>query len=324
MASSAHLTFDVATAVALGQREAQEDAIVADFPIGGGLGLVVLADGMGGHNAGDIASKIVVTEVFSELKLRGVELMRDPSSVSETLRKAAFAANSCLASHTEMHPRTTGMGATLVGLVQLQDALFWISIGDSLLYLLRDGKLTKLNQDHSLAPQIDYMVRQGLLTEEAGRNHPDRNCLTSALRGEDIPFIDCPDAPIQLQPNDIVLSGSDGLHFLDPDEIAEIVMDQAGPSADIAAALLRQIDVLGHPDQDNVCLSIVQVGAAASAAAMPLAHNGAAQGRAAQASAVQASTVQAHASASMRASGATGAALGLMNKIRSFRLGALR
>jgi len=70
MPGSADLQYDVASAISLGKRDVQEDAIICDFPLGSELGFAVLADGMGGHAAGDIASKIVVTEVFSELKLQ--------------------------------------------------------------------------------------------------------------------------------------------------------------------------------------------------------------------------------------------------------------
>lgn len=260
MRAAPKLSFDVASAVAMGKRETQEDAIVADFPIGGCLGFVVLADGMGGHNAGDIASKIVVTEVFSELKLRGGEMMRNPACVAETLRNAAEVANQCLNRHTSAHPRTEGMGATLVGLVQMEDALFWISVGDSVLYLVRNGKMRRLNEDHSLAPQIDYMVRQGLLTEEAGRNHPDRNCLTSALRGEEIPFVDCPEKPLRMRDGDVILAASDGLPFLGDAAIHEILDCEEGTSsAALADRLLHSIDTLDHPEQDNVCLTVLKV-----------------------------------------------------------------
>jgi len=154
------------------------------------------------------------------------------------------------------------MGATLGSAVLLYDALFGISIGDSVLYLLRNGKLSQLNQDHSLAPQIDYMVKQGLLSEEAGRNHPDRNCLTSALRGEDIPFIDCPERPMRLMPGDVVLSASDGLPFLSQREIARILAKASSTdSATLADHFLQAIERLNHPEQDNVCFSVVRVSA---------------------------------------------------------------
>ncbi|WP_172293217.1 PP2C family serine/threonine-protein phosphatase [Pseudoruegeria sp. HB172150] len=260
MLSGPRLSFDVASALNQGRRENQEDAIVADFPIGAGVGLVVLADGMGGHQAGEVASKIVVTEVFSELKLRSTELANHPELVTEALRNAAMAANDCVRHHTTKHPATEGMGSTLIALVQMDDALWWISVGDSVLYLIRDGKLRQLNEDHSLAPQIDYMVKQGMMTEEAGRNHPDRNCLTSALLGEEISQIDCPEKPLKLRPGDTIVAASDGLPFLKRKDILRILSeDSHAESSELANRLVRALKALNHPDQDNVCLSVIRV-----------------------------------------------------------------
>ena len=204
--SSARAHYDVASAISIGRRDCQEDAIVADFPQGAEHGFVVLADGMGGHAAGDIASKIVVTEVFSELKLQSGDPVRFERDINAILRAAVRTANDCVLNHATSYPRTNGMGATLLAPVLLGDWLHWISVGDSPLYLYRDGVLRQVNEDHSLAPQIDHMVRSGLMQPERGRTHPDRNCLTSVLIGMEIPRIDCPAQPIALKPGDIVVS----------------------------------------------------------------------------------------------------------------------
>lgn len=253
------LSFEVASALSQGRRETQEDAVVADFPAGAGVGLVVLSDGMGGHNAGDVASNIVVTEVFRELKRRTAAMASAQAGVTEMLRRAADVANESIGAHTQSHPETAGMGATLIGLVQRGDTLSWISIGDSVLFLFRSGKLYQLNQDHSLAPQIDYLVKQGVLSEDAARNHPDRNCLTSALLGEEIPFVDCPDTPLQLRPGDVVLAASDGLTFLERDEIQAVLTAQSGADAsELADCLMKSVEGLNDPDQDNICLTVIR------------------------------------------------------------------
>ncbi len=253
------LSFDAASALSLGKRDTQEDAIMAHFPVGADVGLLVLSDGMGGHNAGDVASDIVVAEVFSELQRRSVELASDPLGVPGILRRAADAANDRISQHTQAHPDTLGMGATLIGLVQRGDTLSWISIGDSVLYLFRAGKLYQLNQDHSLAPQIDYLVSQGVLSEEVARSHPDRNCLTSALLGDEIPFIDCPEVPLQLRAGDVVVAASDGLPFLEQSEIEAVLNDTAGQdAAAMVQALMYSIESLDDPEQDNVCLSVIR------------------------------------------------------------------
>ncbi|MDJ0827228.1 MAG: protein phosphatase 2C domain-containing protein [Rhodobacter sp.] len=254
------LRFDVSSALHQGKRPDQEDAIVVDFPIGDGIGIIVLADGMGGHRAGEVASKIVVTEVYAELKLRSGNKQKIRDNICKILRSAAEAANQCLRHHSDINPDTIGMGATLIAAVRIDDTLSWLSIGDSVLYLFRDGAMTRLNEDHSMAPQIDYMVKQGMISEEAGRDHPDRNCLISALNGEEIMMIDCPEESLDLRPGDVILAASDGLMYLDDGSISRTILD--GPptdSAELAQDLLRAIQELDAPDQDNVCFSVVRV-----------------------------------------------------------------
>ena len=123
--------FDAASAISIGKRDHQEDAVISDCPLGGEFGLVVLCDGMGGHAAGDVASKIVMTEVFSELRLQADHLVRAEADVSGILRGAATAANDCVRAYVESYPDTRGMGATLVVACLLGNRLHWLSIGDS-------------------------------------------------------------------------------------------------------------------------------------------------------------------------------------------------
>lgn len=256
--------FDASCALSKGQRSYQEDAVIADFARGTDVGLAVLADGMGGHAAGDIASKIVVTEVFSELVFHRGDPDAFEKVVSDTLRHAATAANSCLKEHVTAYPETRGMGATLVATVVLKRHLYWISIGDSPLFLFRDGVLNQLNEDHSMAPQIDFMVRSGLLDAEEARNHPDRNTLTSVLFGEAIPKVDCPDEPLELQSGDVIIVASDGLQFLTNEEIeATLRRNNDLNSSAIADDLLLRLTEQGDPDLDNVSFSVVKLDEAA-------------------------------------------------------------
>jgi len=260
MRTEPDIRFDVASVLNRGCRDYQEDAIATDFPLGAGFGYAVLSDGMGGHAAGDVASKIVVTEVFSELKFQSSDLTGLEERVCDVLRTAAVSANQCMSAHTSSNPDTAGMGATLVAPVFIRDDLYWISIGDSPLYLLRNGELRQLNEDHSLGPHIDYMVRSGMMSEDVGRNHPDRNALTSVLIGETIERIDCPDVPYKLKDGDILIVASDGLQFLSNRRITEIVSEnfRAG-SAQIAERLLDELSDLDDPEQDNVCFSVIKV-----------------------------------------------------------------
>jgi len=210
--------YDVASALCQGGRDYQEDAIVTDFPFGSDSGVVVLADGMGGHAAGDVASKIVVTEVYSELKFQSANFHEFEKDIPT------------------------------------------MSIGDSPLYLMRGGKLRQLNEDHSMAPQIDFMVQSGLLDAEVAKNHPDRNCLTSVILGDRVAKSDCPTDPFGLEIGDIVVVSSDGLQYLDEPVIQKILHKyRRRKSAEIAGHLLEAIERLADVDQDNVSFALEEI-----------------------------------------------------------------
>lgn len=252
--------FDVASAISPGQRDFQEDTLITDFPQGLEFGFAVLADGMGGHAAGDLASKIIVTEVFSEVKFQSSKLDEFEAECAEILWESARSANDCIRAHVTEHPGDRGMGSTLIAPIFIKDKLFWISIGDSPLYLVRDSKLTQLNEDHSMAPQIDLMLRSGMISEEEARTHPDRNCLTSVLSGDKVAKVDCPEVPHQIEKNDIYVVSSDGLQFLSNEEIEEIVVEHQLENASvITARLLDAVLNLDDPDQDNLSFSVVKV-----------------------------------------------------------------
>lgn len=253
-------SFDAATALSKGERDYQEDALISDFAKGSDAGFVVLADGMGGHAAGDVASKIVVTEVYSDLMFLRGDVEAFEAEMKERLFHAAMGANGCLKDHVEAYPETQGMGATLVASVIVGGNLYWISIGDSPLFLFRDGVLKQLNEDHSMAPQIDFMVETGLLAPEEARNHPDRNILTSVLFGAEVPQIDCSGDPVALQNNDILIVASDGLQFLSNKAIETVLRNNARKqSAQIVDELLETVLDLRDPDLDNVSFSVVKV-----------------------------------------------------------------
>jgi len=252
--------YDVASGISQGARDYQEDAITADFPVGAEAGFVVLADGMGGHAAGDVASKIVLTEVFSELKFHFADVSAFETRAPEILRSVADLANDTLRQHTRTHPETEGMGATLVVPALIENRLWWISIGDSPLFLFRNGRLTQLNEDHSMAPQIDFMVKSGLMDPQVAANHPDRNCLISVLMGTRIPKIDCPAKPFELKAGDIVICASDGLQFLTNPQIEKVLNKyRKTRSTEIAERLLEEITRLDDPDQDNISFTVIKV-----------------------------------------------------------------
>jgi len=251
--------FDVATAAFQGRREQQEDSLISSFPVGQDAGFAIVADGIGGHVAGHLASAMVTTEVFGHLKMQEANLASGVMNIPFALREAAEQARKRLRAHVERHPDTKGMGSTLLVPVISGDRLSWISIGDSPLYLFRNGALRQLNKDHSMSPQIDIMVKTGALSEEAGKDHPDRNLLTSVIDGDEIATIDCPTTPILLKDGDILIATTDGLQSLSNEAIAAILMQGAsGQSMDLVHAFLEAVKKHDDPDQDNTSFAVIK------------------------------------------------------------------
>lgn len=265
MSQPSEFFYDVASALSQGRRERQEDQIAIDFPVGVDHGFAVLSDGMGGHNAGDIASRVVVTEIFRDLKLMSLSADDPEGAIGQSLCKAARKANARLNEIAGEQDEDGIMGATLLAPVLFHDRLYWISVGDSPLFLFRDGALTRLNEIHSMETMIADMQQRGQINAFEAANHPDRHCLTSVLAGYDIPLIDCPDTPLRLRGDDILVAASDGLEFLSTDQIASVIGDNRDKqSAEIGAALLREIARCDDPEQDNVCLCVIKPSRGAS------------------------------------------------------------
>lgn len=253
------LRFDAATATDRGNRPYQEDAVLCDFIQGSDSGFAVIADGMGGHAAGDVASQIATEASF--LLLRSLRRSQNPDpKIGPLLRSVVQQANELIGRHSAERPDTQGMGTTFVATVIQNDALHWISVGDSPLYLFREGALRQINQDHSLAPQIDLLVASGLMSAEDGRLHPDRNVLTSVLVGQDIAKVDVPNSPLTLKPGDILLIASDGIQTLDHAQIEALVTKMKHRSSiELATCLLDNIRAIDDPEQDNVSFAAIRV-----------------------------------------------------------------
>lgn len=254
------LAAEAATAQNIGRRTRQEDAVIAHMPQNG-PGLAVLSDGMGGHDDGDLASRILASEMFGELFLAAAR-----GAPGETpFRSALDSANARLRQHISAGCISEDTGGTLVSVAVDGDRLNWLSVGDSPLYLSRGGKLIRLNENHSMAAQLDLMVRNGAMEADVAQSHPHRHCLTSAVTGRSIPRVDCPAEPLALCPGDILLLASDGLDVLTDAEILALIRRHGtAGSAALARALMEAVARKESPQQDNVSLVVVSFSAAAA------------------------------------------------------------
>jgi serine/threonine protein phosphatase PrpC len=233
----------IASGQIVGDRERQEDALAtARLHDGGKTLALVLADGMGGHAGGDVASHLAVKTVLGHLGEAG------PAQ----LTPAIFAANDAIARAMDADTALDGMGCTLVAATVQGAELRWASVGDSALLLLRRGQLSRLNADHSMRGVLAEMVAAGRLTAEEAARAPTRNALRSAVSGEEIDLIDAPDDALPLAPGDLVLLISDGVETLSTAEIAAIADRAAARGARrVAGDLLAAVDARRAPHQDN-------------------------------------------------------------------------
>ena len=245
------MQFRYATRASQGARSYQEDA--ASVVEGAGGLTAVLADGMGGHAGGALASNLAC-KFF--LHAFATAQGTTPEKLSESLDLA----NAAIAHEVHDNPSLNGMGCTLVGVVFGAEGVEWVSVGDSPLFLLRKGEIVVLNEDHSLAPEIDKLAAMGKISWEAARNDHRRHFLRSALTGGEMELIDRSHRPLALQPGDTVLLASDGIHTLSHADIAKVVSANGDP-AGAAAALLSAVEAVGDTAQDNTTVIVVQAGA---------------------------------------------------------------
>jgi PPM family protein phosphatase len=232
-----------------GARSYQEDAAVVR-PHAGGLAAVV-ADGMGGHAGGAVASEVASTGFLEAFfAATGDEPTR--------LACALDLANAAVADTAAGRPELRGMGCTLVGASFGPASLDWISVGDSPLYLVRSGGIHRLNEDHSLAPEVDRLAALGRMSWDMARMDPRRHVLRSALMGTEIELIDSSQAPLVLEPGDMVVLASDGIHTISEADIARLAAAAETPDA-AAEALLAAIAAADDPHQDNTTVVVVQV-----------------------------------------------------------------
>ena len=223
----------------------QDYMYTSTTPVGSLPNLFVVADGMGGHNAGEYASRFTVDKVVEVISQNG---QQEPVAA---MKEALTEANSQLLEEAGADPSKSGMGTTVVAATVIGDLLHVANIGDSRLYVIQDG-IRQVTRDHSL---VQEMVRMGEISEAEARNHPDKNIITRALGAEktvDVDFFD-----LKLEKGCTILMCSDGLsNMVEDEKIQEIISD---PEADIdqkGSALLREANQNGG--KDNIAVVLVE------------------------------------------------------------------
>ena len=237
-------------------REHNEDAIGSN----GDIGLMVLADGMGGYNAGEVASGIAV-QIVTDLATDGANREErhdiDPHSgmmrQSIVLRDAIYRANKIIFQTAQSQTHCEGMGTTIVACMFYDDKVSIAHVGDSRAYRLRGGQLDQMTLDHSL---LQELVDRGFYSEEEAQRSTNRNYVTRALGVE--PTVEVEVHEHDVLPDDVYLLCSDGLPDMVEDDDIHLTISTFNASLDVVGQQL--IDLANdHGGRDNVSVMLAQV-----------------------------------------------------------------
>src|ERR1700687_3570203 len=225
--------------------------------------LAVVADGMGGYEGGQEASRLAVETLVEVYRDFGGD---DPQAA---LVEALQAAHEQIRQYSFAHPELRGMGTTCTAAAIVQralgaaddgenggesyDALYYVHVGDTRLYLIRDGQITRVTRDHSY---VGRLVESGMISREEAETHPQRNILTAALGTNPDLIMDSPGRPEPLRPEDVLLICSDGLWGQVRDsEILEAVENKSAEQA--GRELIELARERGGPD--NITVEILRL-----------------------------------------------------------------
>jgi protein phosphatase len=233
------------------RRETNEDEMFLDSE--GVYGVFAVADGMGGHAAGEVASRLAIETVVEGMRPIDGEKALAPAEASRRLVHAVEEANRKICESIVGHQDRRGMGTTMVVLVLLEDRALIGHVGDSRAYLLRGGSLRRLTTDHSW---VSEQVRMGLMSDAAAQRHPMRNIVTRALGSRTEVAVDLAEEP--LSAGDTLLLCSDGLNSMVQDDEIEALLRTHG--ADPERACRALVDAANERGgDDNTTVIVVRI-----------------------------------------------------------------
>ena len=222
----------------------QDFVFFSEKPVGNLRNVFIVADGMGGHNAGDYASRYAVDTIVEEIAFSRES---DPRAI---LQRAIEKANENTRRKAEENIIYAGMGTTVVIATLSDKHLEVANVGDSRLYLVND-EIVQITIDHSL---VEEMIRMGGLDRASARNHPDKNIITRAIGARD--YIEVDFFSLEWKPGDLVLLCSDGLTNMVEDEEIYRILHSEGTLKDRAEELVRTANHNGG--KDNISVIIIE------------------------------------------------------------------
>lgn len=224
-------------------RPLNEDSYFVSEPDSSGKVLAVVADGMGGHNAGEVASGKAVGIVKKNV------LEKNGSDVKDILINAVNAANCEIYEMSKNKKDLYGMGTTMTACVAEENNVTVVHVGDSRLYLINEDNMTQITKDHSL---VEMLVENGEITKEEARRHPQKNIITRAVGTNETVETDIYE--FQVKKDDLILICSDGLvNMIEDDEILSIIR-LSKTLNDAANKLVKEAENAGGTDNITVIL----------------------------------------------------------------------
>jgi serine/threonine protein phosphatase PrpC len=209
--------------------------------------LFIVADGMGGHQGGEVASRLAVEYI------KRIYYSLEDTNPQRALQRAFKEANRLIFEKSLDDSSLFGMGTTCTAMVLIDSDAFFAHIGDSRAYVCRNGDILQLTQDHTL---VEDMVRSGLLSSEDARIHPKKNVITKSLGTHEEVAADTPSSPFEIRQNDIFLLCSDGLtSFVREDEIKATLESNEPPKA--SQKLVDMANQQGG--RDNITVQVIKI-----------------------------------------------------------------
>jgi serine/threonine protein phosphatase PrpC len=207
----------------------------------------VVADGMGGHRGGEIASRIAVRTILAFYSADGEQ------NRSQALAFAFREANKTIIEESVADSALFGMGTTCTALAIHEGRAYFAHVGDSRGYMLRDGVLSQITNDHSI---VGEMVRSGIISDEDARHHPKRNVITRSLGAQEDTAADIPAIPLRVQAGDVFMLCSDGLTtYLSDQDVATLLSD--GTPEEACKKMVKMANEAGG--RDNITVMVIAV-----------------------------------------------------------------
>lgn len=235
---------DAKTNIGLKRKLNQDMCFTSDSPLGNLQNLYIVADGMGGHNAGDLASRYTVDVMVENIRLNQKKKPED------ILRDAIEAANKYVRKKAAEKEELRGMGTTVVAATFVGKHMLVANVGDSRLYIVGKEEIDQITVDHSL---VEEMVQMGGIDRSSARNHPDKNIITRAIGAKDTVLPDFFHRFVE--EGELVLLCSDGLtNMVEDDRIKEIMMDEGSVSEKVDSLVT---EANNNGGKDNITAIVI-------------------------------------------------------------------